>query len=101
MAKYGRKFKLMLVREYQEGKLGYNPLAEKYGMKSSAQLKRWVKIYEKFGVEGLMRKKHKESLLPKLKKKVEQEEFILEQIRNKTVDRSWVDHELRDKGYVL
>ncbi|MDQ0974590.1 transposase [Neobacillus niacini] len=61
MAKYGGKFKLMLVREYQEGKLGYNPLAEKYGMKSSAQLKRWVKVYEKFGAEGLMKKKHKET----------------------------------------
>jgi transposase len=45
MAKYSGKFKLMLVREYQEGKLGYNPLGEKYGMKSSAQLKRWVKVY--------------------------------------------------------
>ena len=61
MAKYGGKFKLMLVREYKEGKLGYNPLAEKYGMKSSSQLKRWVKVYEKFGAEGLMRKKQKET----------------------------------------
>ena len=40
-----------------------------------------------------------EGLLPKLLKKVEQEEQVLEQIRNKTVDRSGVDQELRDKGY--
>ena len=32
---------------------------------------------------------------------VEKEEQVLEQIRNKTVDRSWVDQELRDKGYTF
>lgn len=42
-----------------------------------------------------------EGLLPKLIKKAEQEELVLEQIRNKTVDRSWVDQELRDKGYTF
>jgi regulator of RNase E activity RraA len=42
-----------------------------------------------------------EGLLPKLLKKIEQEEQVLEQIRNKTVDRSWVDQELRDKGYTF
>jgi regulator of RNase E activity RraA len=42
-----------------------------------------------------------EGLLPKLLKKVEQEEQVLEKIRNKTVDRSWVDQELRDKGYTF
>ena len=42
-----------------------------------------------------------EGLLPKLLKKVEQEEQVLEQIRNKTIDRSWVDQELRDKGYTF
>jgi regulator of RNase E activity RraA len=42
-----------------------------------------------------------EGLLPKLLKKVEQEEQVLEQIRNKTVDRSEVDQELRDKGYTF
>lgn len=42
-----------------------------------------------------------EGLLPKLKKMVEKEELLLEQIRNKTVDRSWVDQELRNKGYMF
>jgi regulator of RNase E activity RraA len=42
-----------------------------------------------------------EGLLPELKKKVKQEEVVLDQIRNKTVDRSWVDQELRDKGYQI
>ena len=33
MAKYSEEFKLMVVREYQEGKLGYRLLAKKHGMK--------------------------------------------------------------------
>lgn len=51
----------MLVNEYQEGKLGYDLLAKKYGMKDSTPIKRWVKVYEKFGVEGLKKKKQKET----------------------------------------
>jgi transposase len=61
MAKYSEKFKLMLVREYQDGQLGYKLLAEKYGMKDSTPIKRWVKVHEKFGAEGLMKKKHNET----------------------------------------
>jgi transposase len=61
MAKYSDKFKLMLVKEYQEGKLSYNQLAKKHGMKSSSQIKKWVKAFEKFGAEGIMRKEHKET----------------------------------------
>ncbi|MEY2194955.1 transposase, partial [Neobacillus sp. BF23-41] len=61
MAKYSEQFKLMLVKEYQEGKLGYDSLAKKYDMKDSTPILRWVKVYEKFGVEGLKRKKHRES----------------------------------------
>ncbi|WP_238017427.1 helix-turn-helix domain-containing protein [Oceanobacillus jordanicus] len=61
MAKYSEKFKLMIVREYQEGKLGYKLLAKKYNMKDSTPIKRWVKVYEKFGAKGLTRKNHKET----------------------------------------
>ena len=42
-----------------------------------------------------------EALLPSLRKMVEKEAQLLVQIRNKTVDRSWVDQELRDKGYTF
>jgi transposase len=60
MAKYSEKFKLALVREYQEGKLGYELLAKKHGIKSSTTIKKWVKVYEKYGVEGLILKQHNE-----------------------------------------
>ena len=61
MAKYSEKFKLMISKEYLEGKLGYKLLAKSMVLKSTSPIMRWVKIYEKFGAEGLMRKKHKKT----------------------------------------
>ncbi|QCJ40826.1 hypothetical protein FAY30_02275 [Bacillus sp. S3] len=61
MVKYSEGFKLMLVKEYLAGKLGYRLLAQKYGMKDFTRIMRWVKVYEKLGEKGLMRKKNKES----------------------------------------
>jgi transposase len=61
VAKYSEGFKLMLGKEYLEGKLGYRLLAQKYDMKDFTRIMRWVKVYEKFGEKGLMRKKNKES----------------------------------------
>ncbi|MBS2967387.1 transposase [Metabacillus sp. KIGAM252] len=58
MAKYSDQFKLMIVKEFQEGHLGYILLANKHGMPSSSPIKRWVKLYEKFGLEGLRMKHH-------------------------------------------
>ncbi|HEO8422591.1 helix-turn-helix domain-containing protein [Niallia sp. FSL W8-0635] len=57
MSKYNEKFKFMIVKEYQEGKLGYKLLAKKHDIKSHKQIINWVKNYEKFGMEGLTRKK--------------------------------------------
>lgn len=61
MVKYSEKFKLMVVKEYQEGKLGYKLLARKYGVKSHKLVLTWVKNYEKFGAKGLMREKNNKS----------------------------------------
>ncbi|WP_062107905.1 helix-turn-helix domain-containing protein [Bacillus niameyensis] len=57
MAKYTDDFKVMVVREYLEGKIGYKRLAEKHGVKSKKQVINWVNAYKKFGMEGLFRKK--------------------------------------------
>ncbi|MBO0994654.1 helix-turn-helix domain-containing protein [Bacillus sp. SD088] len=57
MAKYSDEFKMIVVREYQEGKLGYQRLAKKHGVKSHKQIINWVKNYEKFGTEGIIKKK--------------------------------------------
>lgn len=61
MAKYSEDFKLMVVREYEEGKLGHKLLAKKHGVKAYSQVKKWIDIYNKFGEKGLMTKKHKET----------------------------------------
>lgn len=55
MAKYSEQFKLMVVKEYCEGKMGYDSLAKKYEIPSSTPIKGWVKAYENFGVKGLKR----------------------------------------------
>jgi len=46
MAKYSEKFKLMVVREYKEGKLGISSLAKKHGIKSKSLLGRWINLYD-------------------------------------------------------
>lgn len=60
MVKYSESLKLMVVREYLNGILGYNHLARKYDIKSHNQLLNWMYIYKEHGVAGLFRKKIKE-----------------------------------------
>jgi transposase len=57
MAKYSDKFKLMIVKEYLEGFLGYSLLARKYGIPSDSTVEKWVNSYKAFGEEGLRKKR--------------------------------------------
>jgi transposase len=61
MVKYSESLKMKIVKEYQEGYLGYALLAEKYGIGSKTQIKRWVALYEKFGAAALTRKQNNEA----------------------------------------
>ncbi|GIN62535.1 hypothetical protein J27TS8_25280 [Robertmurraya siralis] len=36
--------------------MGVQFVVKKYGIKSDTTIKKWVKVFEKFGMEGLMRK---------------------------------------------
>ncbi|MBD7986407.1 transposase [Sporosarcina sp. Sa2YVA2] len=56
MVKYTDDFKVLVVREYLSGTIGYNRLAKKHGIKSKKQIIDWVNAYKLFGVEGLFRK---------------------------------------------
>jgi transposase len=67
MGKYSDEFKLLVVREYLEGKLGYRALAKKHEIKAKSSIDRWVKVYEKFGQKGITSKKHPESYPVQLK----------------------------------
>ena len=55
MAKYSLELKLMIVQDYLKGSGGYGFLADKYGIADKWQVKRWIKAYEKLGVDGLKR----------------------------------------------
>ncbi|GAB3064334.1 helix-turn-helix domain-containing protein [Salinicoccus sesuvii] len=57
MVKYSDRFKLMIVKEYLAGPLGYILLAEKYGIPSKAPIEKWTKAYQAFGEDGLRRKR--------------------------------------------
>ncbi|WP_096199766.1 helix-turn-helix domain-containing protein [Bacillus sp. FJAT-45350] len=61
MAKYSEEFKLMVVIEYREGNLSYDRLANKHRMQHSSMIKRWVKVYERYGAAGLMKKTKRET----------------------------------------
>ena len=51
----------MVVTEYLDGGLSFKLLAKKYGMPSCTPLKGWVKVFQKFGPGGLMKKEKTES----------------------------------------
>ena len=55
MAIYSQELKLMIVREYQSGGGGYGYLADKYGIADKLQVRKWIKAYEKLGIDGLKR----------------------------------------------
>ena len=60
MATYSFEFKKQVVLEYLSGVGSYNYLTEKHHIGCSAQLKRWVAAFQKYGDEGLFRSRQKE-----------------------------------------
>ncbi len=60
MAKYSYEFKKKVVNDYLNNKGSYEFLANKHGIKASSNLKTWVKTYEKYGEEGLIRLRKKQ-----------------------------------------
>lgn len=61
MAKYDFELKLKIVKEYQDGKGGYGYLTNKFGICDKGVVKRWIEAYQKFGADGLMRSRKKET----------------------------------------
>lgn len=65
MAKYDEGFKLSVVQSYELGQQGFKALAQRYGL-DHAQIRRWVKRYERHGREGLSKKRSQYSAAFKL-----------------------------------
>ena len=61
MAKYNYEFKKKIVNAYMNGEGGKQFLANKYGVKSSRDVPKWVNAFKSFGDEGLMRSRKKET----------------------------------------
>ncbi len=60
MVKYSEEFKVKVVQEYLNGRIGYRSLAKKHGVKSKEQIREWVLVYQKYGVKGLVKRKNDE-----------------------------------------
>ncbi len=89
--KYSTEFKVSVIMDMREHRLGYRETARKYGLGESGSmvdmLKRWERIFLEEGAEGLMKERRgknntsgKRGRPPKLEKKVE-EDLIAENQR--------------------
>lgn len=61
MAKYSYKFKLKVVQEYLSGEGGLKFLCRKHDIPTIKNLQKWVSTYNKFGADGLLRKRIRKS----------------------------------------
>ena len=74
MAKYSYEFKKKIVDAYLRGEGGYKYLSSVYGPYKS-DIQKWVKNYQSFGDEGLMRSRQQEKY--SFEKKLSVVEFYL------------------------
>lgn len=59
MAKYSFEFKKKVVQAYINGEGGYGYLAKKYNIPHMEEVRKWVKAYNEFGDDGLVRSRQK------------------------------------------
>lgn len=57
MVKYTPEFKLLVVRRYLDGSMGYRTLAEQFGIANPSLVQRWIAFFRTHGEEGLERKR--------------------------------------------
>lgn len=106
MAKYSFELKMRVVTAYLQGKGGYDFLANYYGIKGNAQVRRWVNRYKEFGEESLRRKTKNKAYSVQLKldaveyylttEKSYQEVACVFEIENPTLITRWVSEFRKD-----
>lgn len=57
MAKYDFEFKLAVVNAYLANEGGYKTLADRFAISNKSIVRKWVKVYEGMGKQGLKRRK--------------------------------------------
>ncbi len=55
MSKYSNKFKLEVIKYYLNQHVGYKITAQHFGIPAFDTVKKWVKKYEKNGINGLLK----------------------------------------------
>ena len=58
--KYSNEFKLMVVKEYQNGKGSYKTLVDKHDVSCNSLIVKWVNQYKTFGEWSLFRARTKQ-----------------------------------------
>src|SRR5699024_3396946 len=82
MAKYDLAFKLKTVEAYLAGEGGYLTIAKKHGVPSESNIRKWVRIYLKYGRKGLEGKKKNKKYPVKFKISVIENKKIKETYKN-------------------
>src|SRR5699024_3491324 len=67
MVKYDLAFKLKTVEAYLAGEGGYLTIAKKYDVPSEPNIRKWVRIYLKYGKKGVERKSNNKKYPVKFK----------------------------------
>ena len=73
---YTSELKLQIIKEYLNGNLSYDSIAKKYNIRSSTQIKLWVKQYQEFGKDYFKIEKHGR---PKKKKELDINKMSIEE----------------------
>lgn len=57
MAKYSDELKIKIINAYLENEGSFKDLSKKYGITDPTSVKKWIRIYDQRGLEGLRRRK--------------------------------------------
>ncbi|USG65312.1 transposase [Brevibacillus ruminantium] len=62
--KYSVEFKLKAVKMYVEDGMGYNRVTQELNLSSSSYIRRWVKNFREYGLEGLEERRGHRKISP-------------------------------------
>lgn len=92
MAKYSKKLKLRVVKEYQNGEISVNSLTIKYDIKNKSEIYKWIRNYENFGEQSLERSVRNKSYSTKFKMDVLNYKVTTNSSLNDTAIRFGIEH---------
>lgn len=90
--KYSKRFKLKVLQEMKENSLSFQETCIRFKIPSMSILKRWVKIYDQEGSEGLSRENRgrSKSMARKSKKPMTREEQLLDELADLKAENAYL-----------